>query len=128
MISESILLKKVFWPLDKLKILGSLIFTNSENLETIYSMTISRKEKKLEILYTSNTFENVSDITYLIKLSFNKVGNECTPDLENSSPNIKNIQDVEDVLNLVNNTIAKMNVSPALFSTGVVQSIDIKKL
>lgn len=120
MISESILLKKVFWPLDKLKILGSLIFTNSENLETIYSMTISRKEKKLEILYTSNPFENVSDITYLIKLSFNKEGNAYSPDLENSSPSIKNMQDVQDVLNLVNNTIAKMNMSPVLFSTGVV--------
>ena len=126
MIKENAVLEQVLWPINKLNILGNLVFSDSIDFDTVYSVAINRREDKLEIFYTSNPIADIENKTYFVKLHLNKVGEDMIPDFEKSSPTVKDLKDVEDVLIQVNSTIAKMNVKPTLFSTGVVPTKEIK--
>lgn len=119
MISENNLLKMFLWPQDKKQILGNLVFTNIQNLETEYIVSIDRGDISIEIIYSSNPIGNQDNTKCFIHLILENLGDNWSPNFELSSEEIKNNKDVEDVLKNISSIIMKMNVPPILYATGL---------
>lgn len=127
MLNENSVLPKVLWPLDKTTMLGTLSFDKSD-FESTVSIAVNRHNDKIEILYSTAPIENIEDRTYFVKLYLEKKDDELNVNLAKSSPEIKNDKDIQDIIDLVHNTIIKMNVRPSFFPTGVVKPTNTLKM
>ncbi len=121
--NEQEILKKVFWPEEKQNGLGNLFFNKTDD-DFVNTKTIgaSRAEKTLEVFYCVSPMMSPDQKEYFVKLIFDREGNEVTLNSKKSSPEVKTVKDVNDVLDNIQNSLVMMNTKPEFFMTGTIQN------